>query len=136
MARGIRTLSARPGQGYGQVVQAPAVVHPVPLEHPDGQLTVPHDPVPQVAMQEQESLQSTFPHPPLPLQLTVQAPLLQLTLSHALEPSHVTWQAVSSLPQSTLPHALGAVQLITHDTALWQSIDEHAPDEPQLIVQA
>lgn len=111
-------------------------MHPVPLAQPVGQVTVPHEPVPQVAMHEQESLQSTFPHPPLPLQLTVHAALLQVTLSHALEPLHVTWQAASSLPQSTLPHEFGALQLITHEVASLQSTDEHAPDEPQLIVQA
>jgi hypothetical protein len=136
MARGIRTLSGRPSQGYGQVVQTPVFMHPVPLAQPAGQVTVPQELVPQLAMHEHESAQSTIPQPFVPLQLTVHAPPEQSMLSHALALPHVIWQLVVPVPQSMSPHALFGPHVITHEVASLQSIDEHAPLLLQVIVQA
>jgi len=110
-------------------------MQPVPLAQPAGQVIAPQVPV-QVAMHEHESRQSTVPHAPLPVQFTEQAAPLHSMLSQALDPVHVIWHAVSPVPQSMLPHAFGALQVMVHDAASRQSIDEHAEPEGQLIVHA
>lgn len=136
MARSIRTLSAGPGQGYGQVVQAPAFMHPVPPAHPVGHDTVPQELVPQLARHEHESLQSMLPHPLVPVQLTVHAPSPQLMLSHALPLPHAIVQLVWPVPQSMSPHEFDGPQVIMHDAASLQSIDEHAPELLHVMVQS
>jgi len=110
-------------------------MQPSALSHPVGQLTRPQLPV-QVAMHEHESAQSTAPQELFPVQVTVHAPSLHSMSSHALDPLHVIWHAASSAPQSMLPHACAALQVMSHDVASPQSIDEHAPPVGQLIVQA
>lgn len=111
-------------------------MHPEPAAHPVGHETAPHEFEPQVAMHEQESAQSIDSQALVPLQLTMQAPSAQSTLSHALVPEHVIWQLVAPVPQLILPHALFALQLITHDVAALQSIDEHDPPAPQAMSHA
>lgn len=72
----------------------------------------------------------------VPVQLTVQAPSAQSMLSHAFVPAHVIWQVVASVPQLILPHALFALQLIVHDAALLQSIEEHEPPLLHVMLHA
>jgi len=107
----------------------------VPLAQPAGQVNAPQVPV-QVAMHEHESAQSRVPHALLPVQLTVHAASLHSMLSHALVPVHAIWHAVSPMPQSMLPQAFGALQVMAHDAASRQSIDEHAPPVGHRIAQA
>ncbi len=107
----------------------------VPLAQPAGQVNAPQVPV-QVAMHEHELAQSRVPHAPLPVQLTEQAPPLHSMLSQALVPVHVIWHVASPVPQSMLPHAFGALQVMAHDVASRQSIDEHAPPDGHRIAQA
>ncbi len=117
-------------------MQTPAAVHPVPAAQPVGQLTGPHEFVPQLAVHEQEVAQSTDAQALAPLQLTVHAPSAQPMLSHALLPAQVIWQVVAPVPQSMLPHALFAAQLTTQDAASLQSIDEHEPPLLHVMLQA
>src|SRR4051812_5237169 len=86
MTGGIRNPSEPPGQ-FVQVLQPP---QPLAVAQPVGQLTVPHDPMAQVAVQLQESVQVMLPQ--------------------ALVPVQPTWQARSSQPM--LPHAFVPLQVI------------------------
>jgi hypothetical protein len=136
MAAAIRTLSARPSQGYEQVVQTPAAMQPVPAVQPVGQLSVPQEFVAHVAVHAQESAQSTEAQALVPEQITLHAPSAHSMLSQAFVPEHVIWQVVSPRPQSMSPHALLALQLITHDVASPHSIDGHAPPLPHVMLHA
>ena len=56
--------------------------------------------------------------------------------SHALVPVQVTLQVVLPVPQLMLPHALFALQVIVHDLASLQSIDEHELPLLQVMLHA
>jgi hypothetical protein len=110
----------------------------VPPEHVWSQAPPLHVIAPQAELPVHVRVQAPVvhdcvPHAPLPLHEAVQLPLVQLMSPHAALPLHVTSQffVVHVMPRQ----ALSAVQSISQDAALLQSIAPHAPGVEQPMLQ-